>query len=1338
LLQTAAGSGYLSQNGSELFNNAGYELGINSSTPTANLVVEGTSTSPTIPLFALASSTGQQYLTVTAGGNVGIGSSTPSFGLVNTGVTYTNDLYTKSGPTIDVRAYGAIPNGVFNSGPAIQAAINAAKAGSTVYFPCTTDQNYVTDQPINFGSGAWDVHYEATLSYGSNCNIVYEGNTATSSAFNFVGTIGDTFENMGFDDIASSAPATLMLLGRTSAPASGGAFLFNNDYFQGYASSALVYSIASESNTWTNDHFTLRGGGANYVYYTSTADGLNVASLPTSSDESTFFVNTFITDDSATTTSHSGMYIGGGSGSASSDGSFTNGYFSMSNVDAVNTSTCAVMMDGQGSAERWNFDAVREENTDNAFCAPSNGGGWEVSQVTAPNATYFVSTTPTTVLDNLTLTDNSAAEGSGYFGELENSNISDQYPVRYNTIEDSYINNVETGNSASAFQGFNFFGPVTLGTTSTSSTFNLEGLSSAPPFNVDDYLGQSSLFVAAAGDVGIGTTTPSQTLTIQGSGNNPVFNLASSSGTSEVYVTSGGNVGIGTTTPKQTLTLVGTTLLQGTAGGVALDVASSTGSAILYVSSGGNVGIGNSSPAGLLDVSGSYTGTLSGSQGKILSMSASTLTDNTTAASSTNVNVVFDSIAAPTLNATNAFVTTTNASTFYIAGGPIAGTNENITNSYALNVAGQTEIGASLTNDTSTTEQLLLVNGSSYSFASSSTASMYGTKTAIALGGGNNAAAGAFLYGDLNQVTSNLTSGGQVNTIYGQENLINNGENAAASTTAEYGNYNLSEDNTTGYVGQNVAEEDSAYNLGGGTLATQIGDEILTRSSANATTTNNYNIYVNNPTVLTGGYIQNDYGLYLVSQTAGATNYGIYSQGGTNYFGGSIGQNITNPGAQVQIEGVSGTTTPEFEVASSTNTTNLIVTSSGDVGIGTISPVSSLFIQASSSTTPLKVASSTGIGLLTLDMAGDLTIKGSLTQNGSPDVAENVIVSDPTISAGDVVMIDNSYHPPASTSTDIYDQFAVTKATSTGAVLGVISTTPGILINSDPNVPPGAVLKPLALAGRVPVSVSAENGAIAAGDYLAASPDMPGYAVKATSSGEVIGQALGNFNPAPGQSTSTVLVLIKIGYQVIDQTASSSPWAADFADVNDGLKTAMQDITNQAVHIFGGAIYAADGVFDRVFAKEVHTDLVQSNLDQTDKLCVGQTCVTQSQFLQMVQQAGVSGNTNSNSPASSTPSAGSGGSVSGGNNSDISSSPTPTPTPDEGEVLGDGTTTGATVAPTPTPTPPLTTTPTPTPSAAPTPTPTPVLSPSPTPSPAPTGTPADAGASTVAPPASGP
>jgi hypothetical protein len=100
-----------------------------------------------------------------------------------------------------------------------------------------------------------------------------------------------------------------------------------------------------------------------------------------------------------------------------------------------------------------------------------------------------------------------------------------------------------------------------------------------------------------------------------------------------------------------------------------------------------NLGIGTITPAGIFDVSKTLSGTPSSTIGAYQSHSASTYTDSATATSGTATGMVFNSIASPTLSATNSSVTTTNASTFYIAGAPKAGTNETLTNSSALYIA---------------------------------------------------------------------------------------------------------------------------------------------------------------------------------------------------------------------------------------------------------------------------------------------------------------------------------------------------------------------------------------------------------------------------------------------------------------------------------------------------------------------------------------------------------------------------------------------------------------------------------------------------------------------------
>ena len=70
--------------------------------------------------------------------------------------------------------------------------------------------------------------------------------------------------------------------------------------------------------------------------------------------------------------------------------------------------------------------------------------------------------------------------------------------------------------------------------------------------------------------------------------------------------------------------------------------------------------------------------------GSVANWSAQTFTDSATAGSGTATAFVAHGIQRPTLAATNATVTTTDAATFYIANAPAEGTNETITSAWAL------------------------------------------------------------------------------------------------------------------------------------------------------------------------------------------------------------------------------------------------------------------------------------------------------------------------------------------------------------------------------------------------------------------------------------------------------------------------------------------------------------------------------------------------------------------------------------------------------------------------------------------------------------------------------
>lgn len=131
------------------------------------------------------------------------------------------------------------------------------------------------------------------------------------------------------------------------------------------------------------------------------------------------------------------------------------------------------------------------------------------------------------------------------------------------------------------------------------------------------------------------------------------------------------------------------------------------------------------------------------------------------------------------------------------------------------------------------------------------------------------------------------------------------------------------------------------------------------------------------------------------------------------------------------------------------------------------------------------------------------------TQVGGADLAEVVPLSGATPEPGDVVEID-----PERPS-----HFRLASTPHSALVAGVISTEPGVLLNAknaDESLPDAGPA--LALAGRVPVKVTRENGAINPGDLLVAS-STPGHAMRAAPHppvGTVIGKALEAFDDDSG------------------------------------------------------------------------------------------------------------------------------------------------------------------------------------------------------------------------------
>ena len=120
------------------------------------------------------------------------------------------------------------------------------------------------------------------------------------------------------------------------------------------------------------------------------------------------------------------------------------------------------------------------------------------------------------------------------------------------------------------------------------------------------------------------------------------------------------------------------------------------------------------------------------------------------------------------------------------------------------------------------------------------------------------------------------------------------------------------------------------------------------------------------------------------------------------------------------------------------------------------------------------------------------------------------------------------------------------------AILGVTSTHPAILIDEGRfavgiNKNEYDPLKPwVALAGRVPVKVSIENGDISPGDPLTSS-STPGVAMKATKSGPIIGKALEDYS---GSGVGKIMVFVSTGWYVAP-LENSDNFVVDLINITD-------------------------------------------------------------------------------------------------------------------------------------------------------------------------------------------
>lgn len=177
----------------------------------------------------------------------------------------------------------------------------------------------------------------------------------------------------------------------------------------------------------------------------------------------------------------------------------------------------------------------------------------------------------------------------------------------------------------------------------------------------------------------------------------------------------------------------------------------------------------------------------------------------------------------------------------------------------------------------------------------------------------------------------------------------------------------------------------------------------------------------------------------------------------------------------------------------------------GNVGIGTMTPGAKLEVNGA-----IKLTASGGGSIIFQDGTTQSTAYTGVTCGG--DYAESVdVTGDRTkYEPGDVLVIDPSAPGKFLKANQAYSTL----------VAGIYSTKPGFIGRKQPPTPETIATEvPMAMVGRVPTKVTAENGPIKVGDLLVAS-STSGRAMKGTDrsllTGAVIGKALGSLDSGTG------------------------------------------------------------------------------------------------------------------------------------------------------------------------------------------------------------------------------